>query len=155
MEVKFDGIGGGGGILKKQLWAQQLQGGGSGQQQQPQQLQKLSISEPNGGKGWQEKETMSSLPAKKRVCILRSGVTGAGGDDLMMDSTSLAANHLFTPAIALDSTALVTKDHMPIFCMGSNANNHGGGAHEWWHGRLPLKVSHNMQGQRGATSMQQ
>ena len=79
LKVKFDGVGGGGGILKKLLWAQQLQGGGSGQQQQPQQLQQLPLSEPKGGNRWQQKAPTPSLPGKERVCILRSGVAGAGG----------------------------------------------------------------------------
>ncbi len=142
LEAKFDGIGEGGGIFKKPLRAHQLQGGGSGQQQQPQQLQQLPKLEPNGGNGWQEKAPMPSLPEKKRVCILGAGVAVAGGNDLTMDSTSLEVNHLFAPAVALASTTPVTKDHVPTFCVESNANNHGDGGHNRWHGRLPLELFH-------------
>jgi hypothetical protein len=155
LKVKFDGVGGGGGILKKPLWAQQLWGGGSGQQQQPQQLQQLPISEPNGGNGWQEKATLSSLAGKKRACILGSRVTGPGGDDLTIVLISFAANHWFVPAIALAYAAPVIKDHRPTFCMRSNANNYSDGVQKQWHGRLPLKVPHDMRGQSTTPSMQQ
>ncbi len=88
------------------------------------------------------------LHPQKRSC-------GCGGDDLTMDLTSLAANHLFVPAVALAYAAPETKDHGPTFCIGSNANNYGDCVHERWHSRLPLNVPHDVQRQRATPSTQQ